>query len=98
MPFTDEDKKWLEARFDAQAKSIDACFEVQTKWLETRFDVQMRETRDLIEATGTKLLTGFHKWASPMELRVQSHATAIRVLDLELENVKERLSKLEPRQ
>jgi hypothetical protein len=87
MPFTDEDKKWLEARFEAQ-----------TKWLETRFDVQMRETRDLIETTETKLLTGFHKWASPMELRVQSHATAIRVLDLELENVKERLSKLEPRQ
>ena len=40
----------------------------------------------------------FHKWASPTELRIQSHAQAIRAIDLELENVKERVQKLEPKQ
>ena len=56
------------------------------------------ELRAEIERVETSLLTEFHKWASPVELRIKSHATAMRALDLELEDVKERLSKLEPPQ
>jgi hypothetical protein len=50
-----------------------------------------------LEKLETTLLTEFHKWASPTELRIQSHAQAIRAIDLELENVKERVPKLEPK-
>lgn len=57
------------------------------KWIDAR-----------LEKLETTLLTEFHKWASPTELRIQSHAQAIRAIDLELENVKERVSKLEPKQ
>jgi hypothetical protein len=35
-----------------------------------------------IERVETTLLTGFHKWASPAELRARSRAAAIRALDL----------------
>jgi hypothetical protein len=38
-----------------------------------------------IEKVGTALLTEFHKWASPAEMRAKSHALAIRAMDLELE-------------
>ena len=37
-----------------------------------------------LERVETKLFTAFHEWASPMDLRVKSHAAAIRALDLEL--------------
>ena len=34
-----------------------------------------------LERVETKLLTEFHKWASPVELRVRSHAAALRAID-----------------
>ncbi len=36
-----------------------------------------------LEKVETALLTEFHKWASPVELRQKSHAAAIRALDTE---------------
>jgi hypothetical protein len=48
-----------------------------------------------IEQVETSLLTAFHKWASPVEMRVRSHAAAIRALDAEQEFQADRLSKLE---
>jgi len=36
-----------------------------------------------LEKVETTLLTEFHKWASPVELRHKSHAAALRVLDAE---------------
>jgi hypothetical protein len=36
-----------------------------------------------IEHVETNLLTEFHKWASPVEMRVRSHSAALRALDLE---------------
>jgi hypothetical protein len=37
-----------------------------------------------LEKVETTLLTEFHKWASPVELRQRSHAAALRALDGEL--------------
>jgi hypothetical protein len=37
-----------------------------------------------LEKVETTLLTEFHKWASPVELRQKSHAAAIRALDTEV--------------
>jgi hypothetical protein len=43
----------------------------------------------------TSLLTEFHKWASPSEARQRTHAAALRAIDLEMEALSERVSKLE---
>jgi hypothetical protein len=38
-----------------------------------------------LEKVETTLLTEFHKWATPVELRQKSHAAALRALDTEVE-------------
>ncbi len=43
----------------------------------------------------TSLLTEFHKWASPSEARQRTHTAALRAIDLEMEALSERVSKLE---
>jgi hypothetical protein len=43
----------------------------------------------------TSLLTEFHKWASPSEARQRTHTATLRAIDLEMESLSERLSKLE---
>jgi len=48
-----------------------------------------------LERVETALLTEFHKWASPVEMRVRSHSAALRAIDLELESVNDRVKKLE---
>jgi hypothetical protein len=50
-----------------------------------------------LEKVETALLTEFHKWASPVELRQKSHAAAIRALDTEVEAMSDRLKNLEGR-
>ena len=40
-----------------------------------------------LEKVETTLLTEFHKWASPVELRQRSHAAALRALDAEVESL-----------
>jgi len=37
-----------------------------------------------IERTETALLTEFHKWASPVEMRQWTHAAALRAIDTEM--------------
>jgi hypothetical protein len=48
-----------------------------------------------IRTVGTSLLTKFHKWASRSEARQRTHAAALRAIDLEMEALSERVSKLE---
>jgi len=50
-----------------------------------------------LEKVETTLLTEFHKWASPVELRSRSHAAALRALDAEVESLADRLKNLEGR-
>ena len=50
-----------------------------------------------IEKTETALLTEFHKWASPFEMRQRSHSAAFHAVDAEIEHLKDRVSKLEGR-
>jgi hypothetical protein len=51
-----------------------------------------------LERVETSLLTEFHKWASPLEMRVKSHSLALHALDLETQAIDERVTKLEPPQ
>jgi hypothetical protein len=53
--------------------------------------------RGQLEKVETTLLTEFHKWASPVELRQKSHAAALRALDVEVESLSDRLKNLEGR-
>jgi hypothetical protein len=53
--------------------------------------------REELHGLETRLLTEFHKWASPLEMRVKSHSAAIRAIDLELEAATGRISNLEGR-
>ena len=53
--------------------------------------------RQELEKVETTLLTEFHKWASPVELRQRSHAAALRALDAEVESPSDRLKNLEGR-
>ena len=50
-----------------------------------------------LERVETRLLTEFHKWASPVEARQRSHAAAVRAMDVELEAMADRIAKLEGR-
>jgi hypothetical protein len=61
----------------------------------TEQDKQWIEER--LEKVETTLLTEFHKWASPLELRQKSHAAALRALDAEVESLSDRLRNLENR-
>ena len=48
-----------------------------------------------LERVETGLLTEFQTPASPVELRVRSHAAALRAMDVEMESIAERVKKLE---
>jgi len=69
--------------------------EAKIAQLETRLDRVETDLAEKIERVETTLLTEFHKWASPMDMRQKSHSAALRALDLELESVDDRVKKLE---
>jgi hypothetical protein len=66
--------------------NLDVFTEEDKQWISQR-----------LETVETSLLTEFHKWASPIELRQKSHAAAIRALDTEVEALSGRLKNLEGR-
>jgi len=53
------------------------------RWLTERLDSVRVEFSERLEKVETTLLTEFHKWASPVELRQRSHAAVLRALDAE---------------
>ena len=53
--------------------------------------------KEQLEKVESTLLTEFHKWASPLEMRQRSHAAALRALDAEVETLSDRLKNLEGR-
>jgi uncharacterized protein YPO0396 len=85
MSLTNEDKQWIEQGRDEDRR-----------WVEQGRDEDRRWFTEQLERVETSLLTAFHKWASPMEMRQRTHAAALRALDLELESLDDRAKKLEP--
>jgi chromosome segregation ATPase len=111
MSLTAEDKAWITAQFhqvdkrlddigkrfesvDKRLDDINKRFESIDKRFEA-FDARLDHVEAKIERVETSLLTEFHKWASPLEMRVHSHSATLRALDLELEAVSDRVKKLE---
>ena len=79
---TDDDKQWIDQRLKDDRQ-----------WVDQRLSALRAE----IERVETSLLTEFHKWASPLEARVRTHAAALRALDLEMEQVQEKVKNIEGR-
>lgn len=52
-------------------------------------------TKEDLERVETALLTAFHKWAAPAEMRAKTHAAALRAIDAELEALDDRAKKIE---
>jgi hypothetical protein len=48
-----------------------------------RVEARIERVEVNIERVETSLPTEFHKWASPIEMRVRSHAAALRAMDAE---------------
>jgi hypothetical protein len=111
VSLTNEDKEWLQAELGATLGRVESNVAASVKDLESRlstliFDVAA-SVRDLesrltakfsadLEAMETKLLTEFHKWASPTEMRLRSHSLVMHALDLDIGNLKEPKEKIKP--
>jgi hypothetical protein len=97
MSLTQEDKDWFKGEILAVATRVD---EVATRveTLDARLDAvaaRVEEVASGIERVETSLLTEFHKWASPMEMRLRSHSAVLRALDADFDLLSDRVRKLE---
>jgi hypothetical protein len=70
---TNEDKQWIEENTRQLTERLEQSFTVQLA-------EQRRDLSEKIDRVETTLLTEFHKWASPQEMRQRTHAAAIRAL------------------
>lgn len=68
----------LETRIGARIERLETR-------MEARIDASVEHMKARIERTETTLLTEFHKWASPTEMRLRSHSAALRALDIQQE-------------
>ena len=87
MSLSEEDKLWVPEQLEKNSRRMEALL------LATRGDLVAS-----IERVETSLLTEFHKWASPIDARMRTHTAALRAVDLEIEALSDRVTKLEPRQ
>lgn len=65
-------------------------------WIVAQLRDLRQEFKEDLERVETKLLTEFHKWASPTEMRLRSNSLVMQAFDPELSNLKDRLNKLDP--
>jgi chromosome segregation ATPase len=108
MKLDAEDKEWLGdlfkqmddrfAQIDDRFAQIDDRFaQIDDRFaqIDDRFS-RMEELFDLkLERMETRLLTEFHKWASPVDARLRTHSAAFRAIELEIEALSDRVAKLE---
>ena len=80
MALTDEDRNWFSTLVTALIRQSEERSDAKLVAAERRIK---EELKDAIEATENRLLTEFHKWASPLDPRMRTHTAAIRALDLE---------------
>jgi hypothetical protein len=85
---TDDDKQWLLTQIERNNEEVLAT-------VFARLDRDKESMLARLERLETRLLTEFHKWASPLEMRKRSHAVVLRALDLEIEAASDRVMKLE---
>jgi hypothetical protein len=69
--------------------------EEDKRWIEQQLEAQRVQVAERLERVETTLLTEFHKWASPFEARQRSHSAGLRAIDAEIENLQDRVKRLE---
>ena len=87
MSLTDEDKQWIRELLQQELET-----KLETKLAEKLAGMASKQDLERVE---TNLLTAFHQWASPMEMRQRTHAAALRAIDAEIEYHEDRIKKLE---
>lgn len=92
---TDEDKQWIASQIAASEERTLARIAATEQQMTARIAATEERLSARIEKTETALLTEFHKWASPVEMRQRTHAAASRAIDAEMEAVTDRVKKLE---
>src|SRR5438132_6125373 len=108
MSLTDEDKQWINAQLErvetalnTGIERVETALNARIEYVETALNARIGHVETAlnarIEHVETALLTEFHKWASPIEMRVRTHSAVLRAMDLEVEAVVERVTKLESR-
>jgi predicted nuclease with TOPRIM domain len=91
----------LDTRFeqiDTRFGQLEARFEARFERIETRLtnlEEKVDQLDQKIERVETALLTEFHKWASPVEMRLRSHTTVLRTIDMDMEALTDRVKRLE---
>ena len=75
------------ARIDERFTAVDQRF--------TAIDERFTAMEERIERTETNLLTGFHGWARPMEVRVSGVVTMVLGFEERLALAEQRISELE---
>jgi hypothetical protein len=102
MSLTSEDKQWIRELLSEQSAGSEARYRGLLEASEARYrgllEASEARFREQLEGVETRLLTEFHKWASPLESRQRTHGAAIRTLDLEFELLADRVTKLEENQ
>ena len=94
---TDEDKRWFIGQLDSLSVELAEKLDHVRVESNERLDRVRIQFSERLEKVETTLLTEFHKWASPVDLRQKSHAAALRALDAEVESLSDRLKNLEGR-
>jgi hypothetical protein len=91
----DERLSSFESQMDERFSSFESRIEGR---LDARLDAFKTDLRAEIEDSETRLLTAFHGWARPMEIRVNSVSTLSAGFEERLALAEDRISKLERRQ
>ena len=68
MAWPEEDKQWLSDLLDRSIRQSEARLDQKLDQLRT--DLRAEFSRD-VEKVETRLLTAFHEWASPAEMRIR---------------------------
>jgi hypothetical protein len=92
---TDDDKQWMLEQREREREWILEQRGREREWILEQREREREWTLAQLERVETKLLTEFHKCASPIEMRVRSHSAALRAIDIEVEAVSDRVTKLE---
>jgi DNA anti-recombination protein RmuC len=102
--FSEDDKRWIIERFEKveeRIEKVDVRFAERIEKVEERFAERIEKVEERfaerIEKVETTLLTEFHKWASPIEMRQRTHTATLRALDEEMEALSDRVKNLEGR-
>ena len=64
-------------------------------WILEQLRIERTAMTEQTRSVETALLRAFHEWASPNEARQRTQAAALRAIDLEMESMGNRVSKLE---